>query len=80
MSEEMFIVGAFWPLYWLYRLIRWPLGTACGYAEAKMSAFAEKQKEKTLEQKKKVRVKVDREQEEAEHEVEEMLASRRTYR
>ncbi len=71
--EDAYIVGIFWPVYAVYRLLAWPLGTGSRFIEAKMVSI-QKLKE---ESKKKTKARValpDRDYREAELEVEEMLS------
>jgi hypothetical protein len=69
MPEDSYIIGAFWPIYAIYRLLAWPLGSGSRYIENHMV--------KMREAKEKAKVRVinhDRDLEEAEQEVESLLA------
>lgn len=80
LGGDPYVIGLFWPIYWLYRLIAWPVIIGSEFFESKMQIFESKMESfvearKAKQDQIKARVPAyDREMYEAEQEIEEMLA------
>lgn len=77
LSDEVdaYILGVFWPIYFMYRLISWPLSNASRFIESKMEEVKQTLEAKEAKQQAKLRVpvQIDSEYREAEQEVEHFL-------